>query len=51
MPIMKRALLLAFALLLSCAHAANKQRRYGGPRDVPMDPTKTFGPSAVYSWR
>lgn len=51
MPPMKRALLLALALLCGCAHAAKKQQpAYAGPKDVPLNPTETFGPSAVYFW-
>jgi hypothetical protein len=50
MPPMKRALLL-LALLYGCAHAKKPQSAYGGAKDVPLNPTKTFGPSAVYVWR
>lgn len=51
MPPMKRALLLVLALLYGCAHAQKQQPSYRGPKDVPLNPTKTFGPSAVYVWR
>ena len=50
MPFMKRALLLV-VLLAACAHARKPQAKYAGPRDVVLDPARTFGPSTTLMWR